>query len=256
MIFPLVLASRLSTLLTSCKAHFSFRALLFQLETSCGVGSNLSHASQSLMQSALSRYGAKVQKLSDMLKSGHDFITTGVPELDDLLGGGGVPCGQLVEVVGQTSSGKTQICHRVAANAALRGLGVWFIDAKNSFCPRRLLGFLGEKNTGKSARSQALADMPQIERDALCRVNVRRIFDVSALLQDLTCVRPPFFEVCKLGMRLPKLPLNCSIGIVFGCVFAVSCLNRAQRSVQQKIAIFKTLRVSQDSWLWTQYLHF
>lgn len=162
-----------------------------------------------------------------MLMPGPRFISTGVPELDDLLGGGGVPCGQLVEVVGQSSSGKTQICHRLAASASLHGLGVWFIDAKNSFCPRRLLGFLRrQKKERKPAHGHTLppAAMPQIERDALRRVNVRKIFDVSTLLEDLTFVRSHFLLLesgayCALGWLPQALP-SCSLSwnlVCFAC---------------------------------------
>lgn len=36
-------------------------------------------------------------------------ITTGIQQLDSLLGGSGIPCGQLVEICGEPGIGKTQL---------------------------------------------------------------------------------------------------------------------------------------------------
>jgi RecA/RadA recombinase len=52
---------------------------------------------------------------------------------------GGFREGQLTELVGESSSGKTQILMQAAAVTALRGEGVIFLDTTNSFSSERVL---------------------------------------------------------------------------------------------------------------------
>lgn len=57
----------------------------------------------------------------------------------DMLLQGGLFGGHLIELVGPSSSGKTQICLQAAANAAKNYLGsVKFFDTGNSFLPKRI----------------------------------------------------------------------------------------------------------------------
>lgn len=52
-------------------------------------------------------------------------MSTGLSVLD---GGAGVRAGELVEVVGASCAGKTQVLHAVAAGALARGRGVCWVD--------------------------------------------------------------------------------------------------------------------------------
>ncbi|EEF31269.1 DNA repair protein RAD51 homolog 4 isoform X2 [Ricinus communis] len=82
------------------------------------------------------------QLLKDALQNKH-VLSTGFDGIDSLLGGG-VREGQLTELVGSSSSGKTQVCLQVAANVAKQHMGrVIFVDTGNSFSPRRIEQFVG-----------------------------------------------------------------------------------------------------------------
>lgn len=58
--------------------------------------------------------------------------------LDDILGGGGLESGRLVELYGEYASGKTQIIFTLTVEAADQGMVV-FVDVENTFSRRRLL---------------------------------------------------------------------------------------------------------------------
>jgi recombination protein RecA len=60
--------------------------------------------------------------------------SSGVPALDDALGGG-LPHGRLVEVYGPESSGKTTLCLYAIAEAQRAGGVTAFIDAEHDFDP-------------------------------------------------------------------------------------------------------------------------
>lgn len=67
-------------------------------------------------------------------RAAHDLAATGLPALDDVLGGG-FRRGQLSEIVGPRSSGRTTaLCHALAA-AAARGELVALIDTCDRFDP-------------------------------------------------------------------------------------------------------------------------
>ena len=61
----------------------------------------------------------------------------------DLSLGGGFQVGWLVEVCGESGSGKTQFCLSVAANALKGNSQVYWIDTENSFRPERIVAILG-----------------------------------------------------------------------------------------------------------------
>lgn len=77
-----------------------------------------------------------VQLLEDAMQNKH-FLPTGCEGIDMLLGGG-LREGQLTEIVGPSSSGKTQVCLRVASHVADNYLGVIFLDTCNSFSAHRI----------------------------------------------------------------------------------------------------------------------
>jgi hypothetical protein len=61
--------------------------------------------------------------------------STGLPALDALLGGG-IPRGQITELVGQASSGRTSVAFAILAEATARGEVAAYIDATDSLDPR------------------------------------------------------------------------------------------------------------------------
>lgn len=52
----------------------------------------------------------------------------------------GVLEGSMIEVVGESSAGKSQLCMLFAATTALRGEGVVYIDTAAAFSPVRVAG--------------------------------------------------------------------------------------------------------------------
>lgn len=65
-------------------------------------------------------------------------IHTGCGALDSIFQGGYMVQGQHYEVVGETRSGKTVLCHQLAAAAALSEIHVVYIDTCGAFSARRL----------------------------------------------------------------------------------------------------------------------
>jgi RAD51-like protein 3 len=79
--------------------------------------------------------------LEDLHRNKHT-LSTGDKETDSLLQGG-FREGQLTELVGPSSSGKTQFCMQAAASVAENHLGrVLYLDTGNSFSARRIAQFI------------------------------------------------------------------------------------------------------------------
>jgi RecA/RadA recombinase len=65
-------------------------------------------------------------------------VPTGIPNIDVLLSGG-LFSGQIVEIFGKSGSGKSEFCHRVAANvSASLDKVVLYMQTKGDFCPRKI----------------------------------------------------------------------------------------------------------------------
>lgn len=78
------------------------------------------------------------------LMSKCSFISSGIPILDDLLGGGFLT-GNVYELCGLSGSGKTQLCLTVATSIASRQKTVHFIDTKLDFSGKRVHSILESK---------------------------------------------------------------------------------------------------------------
>ncbi|XP_020596177.1 DNA repair protein RAD51 homolog 4 isoform X2 [Phalaenopsis equestris] len=84
-----------------------------------------------------------LQLLDDALKNKR-FLPTGCGGIDILLGGG-LREGQLTEIAGPSSSGKTQICLYIASHVAFRLCGsIVFLDSSNSFSPTRIASIVNQ----------------------------------------------------------------------------------------------------------------
>ena len=103
--------------------------------------STRAQAVASSLSSAFVRAGVGVHQAPQPL-GGHSAIAlpsslpTGIPELDALLIGRGVPRGRLTEVVGARGSGKTSVLRQLVGTTAARGLWVAYIDAARTLAPR------------------------------------------------------------------------------------------------------------------------
>ncbi|XP_071720339.1 DNA repair protein RAD51 homolog 4 isoform X2 [Rutidosis leptorrhynchoides] len=74
--------------------------------------------------------------LEDRQQKKH-YLSTGFESFDVLLQGG-LREGHVTELVGPSSSGKTQVCFQVASNVAMKLGSVVFFDSGNSFSPTRI----------------------------------------------------------------------------------------------------------------------
>ncbi|KAL3530690.1 hypothetical protein ACH5RR_010012 [Cinchona calisaya] len=116
--------------------------------------------------------------LEDSQKS-KNILPTGCERIDAFLQGG-LREGFLTELVGPSSSGKTQVCLLAASNVAKRRLGkVMFLDTGNSFSPKRIAYFIS--NTPEHADNEANRSLPHILDNILCH----SVFDIFTLLDVL-----------------------------------------------------------------------
>ncbi|KAH0457862.1 hypothetical protein IEQ34_013177 [Dendrobium chrysotoxum] len=122
------------------------------------LGASPEGASRALsnFESKCLRWMNGVELLDDALRNKR-FLPTGCEgyvELEsfteywaliDTLLGGGLREGQLTEIVGPSSSGKTQFCLYVASNVAVKLCGsIVFLDTSNSFSPTRIASIVNQ----------------------------------------------------------------------------------------------------------------
>ncbi len=70
-------------------------------------------------------------------------LSTGCIGLDKLLHGG-IECGEITLLYGESATGKTTVCIQAATSIATRGLKVLYIDSDNSFTHQRFHQIAGE----------------------------------------------------------------------------------------------------------------
>ena len=76
-------------------------------------------------------------------------LSTGCISLDNLLQGG-IECGEVTLIYGESATGKTTACIQAATSIATRGLKVLFIDSDNSFTQQRFHQIAGETSRSLS----------------------------------------------------------------------------------------------------------
>ncbi|ONK76985.1 uncharacterized protein A4U43_C02F1930 [Asparagus officinalis] len=119
-----------------------------------------------------------VQLLEDTLQNKH-FLSTGYEGIDMLLGGG-LREGQLTEIVGPSSSGKTQVCLHVASHVADSHLGVVFLDTSNSFSAHRVACIINQLS-GPLAKEVNERRVQRIMTGITCQ----SVYDIFVLLDVL-----------------------------------------------------------------------
>ncbi|XWS74183.1 hypothetical protein CRYUN_Cryun02cG0193900 [Craigia yunnanensis] len=118
-----------------------------------------------------------MELLEDAKRNKH-FLPTGIQGIDLLLGGG-ICVGQLTELVGPSSSGKTQVCLQTASNVA-RNYMVLYLDTGNSFSPQRIAHFLGKTNELASAKAK-----DQILQKVMSNILCHSVFDIFGMFNVL-----------------------------------------------------------------------
>ncbi|XP_046830927.1 DNA repair protein RAD51 homolog 4-like [Vespa crabro] len=103
------------------------------------------------------KFGGVVKKPSNLWKlEQSNVICTKIKSLDDLLGGGLNP-GQIYEICGVSSSGKTQLCLTIASNIALLPNNlVRYIDTKGDFFASRVETILKHKTNNEEEMNKAM----------------------------------------------------------------------------------------------------
>ncbi|KAK8474533.1 hypothetical protein V6N11_002625 [Hibiscus sabdariffa] len=118
-----------------------------------------------------------MELLEDAKRNKH-VLPTGIQGIDLLLGGG-IHIGQLTELVGPSSSGKTQVCLQTASNVASNHM-VLYIDTSNSFSPERIAYFLGKIIDVASAQAKN-----QILQKVMSNILCHSVFDIFAMFDVL-----------------------------------------------------------------------
>lgn len=129
---------------------------------SCGRGDAVPQWVLENENNALHDVLERIQRKAARGYSGKDLIhrmeqcrclPLGCPPIDSLLHGG-ILEGQVMEVFGASSTGKTQLCHMAASMTASRGERVLYIDTNGSFSVNRMVEILrhvvGESQSGNA----------------------------------------------------------------------------------------------------------
>ncbi|KAL0797475.1 hypothetical protein Bca101_052649 [Brassica carinata] len=114
-----------------------------------------------------------MELLEDLQRNKHT-LSSGDKGTDSLLQGG-LREGQVTELVGPSSSGKTQFCMQAAASVAEKQDGsVFYIDTGNSFSARRIAQFI-------CCNSDAAA----LRKRVLSRISCHTVYDIYTMFDTL-----------------------------------------------------------------------
>ncbi|XP_042464665.1 DNA repair protein RAD51 homolog 4-like isoform X2 [Zingiber officinale] len=123
-----------------------------------------------------------LELLEDAKQNKH-VLPSGCEGIDILLEGG-FRIGQLTEIVGPSSSGKTQMCLRSALGVADMNLGsVFFLDTCNSFSSNRIASMINQ-HTATSVEEDGETRVKRIMSRILCQ-SVYDIFELLDILRQL-----------------------------------------------------------------------
>jgi len=125
--------------------------------------------------------GSKSLTALELFDTAPQPIDTQNPKLNQLLGGGLFP-GEVLELVGASGKGKTQLCLHVAFHVASRGEDVFVLDTCSSFDVQRGHALM-------SKPTDAPGEMKLARQEAMSHVHVQPVFDVFDLLAKLELVR-------------------------------------------------------------------
>ncbi|XVF05575.1 hypothetical protein REPUB_Repub05bG0184400 [Reevesia pubescens] len=138
-----------------------------------------------------------MELLEDAKRNKH-FLPTGIQGIDLLLGGG-IRVGQVTELVGPSSSGKTQVCLQTASNIA-RNHMVLYLDTGNSFSPQRIAYFLGKTNELAFAQAK-----DQIVQKVMSNIFCHSVFDIFAMFNVLHQLENHFRSQDRGGCQMRLL---------------------------------------------------
>ena len=100
----------------------------------------VSNEHQKLLKQKLKTLGIDEKAVTNGEQEPTEFISTGVFEVDAILGEGmGVPTGTLVEFCGESQSGKTWLAYKLISQAQEKGKACAFFNVENSYYPPRAI---------------------------------------------------------------------------------------------------------------------
>ena len=100
----------------------------------------ISNEHQKLLKQKLKSLGIDEKAVTNGEQEPAEFISTGVFEVDAILGEGmGIPTGTLVEFCGESQSGKTWLAYKLIAQAQEKGKACAFFNIENSYYPPRAI---------------------------------------------------------------------------------------------------------------------
>ncbi|XP_029674400.1 DNA repair protein RAD51 homolog 4 [Formica exsecta] len=140
----------------------------------------------------LKNYSGTKRNAIEVLAIERSYIPINIKCLDELLKGGLYP-GQLCELCGPSSSGKTQLCLTIAANIAVQSdIIVYYFDTKRDFTRFRYEEILKAKNF----RQEIIENV--LQRTKVCHIRSSR--DLIRVLRELVT----FYKTRKNNVSLEE----------------------------------------------------
>ncbi|KAM7522247.1 hypothetical protein LguiA_012149 [Lonicera macranthoides] len=136
-----------------------------------------------------------MELLEDAQQNKH-ILSTGCERIDALLQGG-LREGHLTELVGPSSSGKTQVCLQAASSIAKRYSGsVVFVDTGNSLSPKRVAQIISQ--ISDPADEEVNKVLERVMKNIVCH----GVFNIFTLLDVLNQLKSNFKSQISFQVRL------------------------------------------------------
>ncbi|XP_013190049.1 DNA repair protein RAD51 homolog 4 [Amyelois transitella] len=191
-------------------------------------------------------------------------LKTGIPSLDDALGGG-IPCGFISEICGLADSGKTQLCHQIAINSVINtGNKVLYIDTKGDFSAVRVQKILASLGLSHKDMAMIMHDIriffiwtmeELIELLRKIKNKILVIENLSLIIIDsLPCLMFQHLgDSNKIGLAYLNMMVNYSRYICDNFNVAFVCVNIQTRWIDQDICELedeeRSILVSKETYL-------
>ncbi|CAG8433272.1 4153_t:CDS:10 [Diversispora eburnea] len=124
-----------------------------------------------------------IQLLDELNTRQEDLISIGCSGIDDLLSGGLHP-GEITEISGESTAGKTRLCYAATlmTTCSVSNNTVFYIDTLNSFSPEAMFDLFQESDRFIDARDRGMENV--FQRIRLPK-NGSDIFDVFSVIEGL-----------------------------------------------------------------------
>ncbi|KAH6924937.1 hypothetical protein HPB50_026658 [Hyalomma asiaticum] len=137
-------------------------------------------------------------ELYERLLESTAIFSTGSANVDNAVGGG-VYTGRITEIVGAGNSGKTQLCHGLAANLAVSShFGALYVDALSCFSPERLRQIVTSVSRGATGSDVRTSTSDVRNETILSKVRHVAVCDLLDIVQVVDQVRD---ALCSAGSK-------------------------------------------------------